>query len=137
MIAKYDSRNPGALKKLVANGAKLHAYPQDVLTAAHTAAFKLYDETQAANANFKTVYDNWKAYLGPLGVKKARIQGGWAKTEKVKGTFDYAWLDHVIFDMAAQGIAPWMCLCHGNRIYGGGCDPTSRVARDRRLPPRS
>lgn len=70
-----------------------------------------------------TVYDNWKAYLGPLGIKKARIQGGWAKTEKQKGAFDYAWLDHVIFDMAAQGVEPWMCLCYGNPIYEGGGDP--------------
>ncbi len=73
-----------------------------------------------------TIYDNWKAFLGPLGVKKARIQGGWAKTEKQKGVFDYAWLDHVIFDMAAQGVEPWMCLCYGNPIYEGGGDPQIR-----------
>lgn len=73
-----------------------------------------------------TIYDNWKSYLGPLGVKKARIQGGWAKTEKQKGVFDYAWLDHVIFDMAAQGVEPWMCLCYGNPIYEGGGDPQIR-----------
>jgi len=70
-----------------------------------------------------TVYDNWKSYLGPLGVKKARIQGGWAKTEQQKGVFDYAWLDKVIFDMAQQGVEPWMCLCYGNPIYEGGGDP--------------
>jgi hypothetical protein len=70
-----------------------------------------------------TIYDNWKSYLGPLGIKKARIQGGWAKTEKAKGVFDYAWLDHVIFDMAAQGVEPWMCLCYGNPIYEGGGEP--------------
>ena len=70
-----------------------------------------------------TVYDNWRSYLGPLGVKKARIQGGWSKTEKQKGVFDYAWLDHVIFDMTAQGVEPWMCLCYGNPIYEGGGDP--------------
>lgn len=70
-----------------------------------------------------TIYDNWKSYLGPLGVKKARIQGGWAKTEKQKGVFDYAWLDHVVFDMPKQGVEPWMCLCYGNPIYEGGGDP--------------
>ena len=32
------------------------------MQAAHEAAFKLYDETQATNAKFKTVYDNWKAF---------------------------------------------------------------------------
>jgi hypothetical protein len=73
-----------------------------------------------------TVYDHWKSWLGPLGVKKARIQGGWAKTEKQKGVFDYAWLDHVILDMTAQGVEPWMCLCYGNPIYEGGGDPQIR-----------
>lgn len=70
-----------------------------------------------------TVYENWKAYLGPLGVKKARIQGGWAKTEQRQGTYDFAWLDRIVFDMASQGVEPWMCLCYGNPIYEGGGDP--------------
>lgn len=69
-----------------------------------------------------TIYKNWKDYLGPLGVKKARIQGGWAKTEKRKGVYDFAWLDEIIFDMNDQGVEPWMCLCYGNSLYieGGG-----------------
>lgn len=70
-----------------------------------------------------TIYENWKAWLGPLGIKKARIQGGWAKTEKQRGVFDYEWLDTVIFDMSEQGVEPWMCLCYGNPIYEGGGDP--------------
>jgi len=67
-----------------------------------------------------TFYKNWKAYLGPLGVKKARIQGGWAKTEKQKGVYDFAWLDEIIFDMNDQGVEPWMCLCYGNSLYADG-----------------
>ena len=69
-----------------------------------------------------TVYENWKAHLGPLGFKKARLQAGWAKTEKRKGVYDWAWLDAIIFDMVEQGVEPWMCLCYGNPIYseGGG-----------------
>ena len=67
-----------------------------------------------------TVYDNWKAYLGPLGFKKARIQGGWAKTEQQKGVYDFAWLDQIVFDMPKQGVEPWMCLAWGNPLYEGG-----------------
>ncbi len=67
-----------------------------------------------------TVYDNWKEYLGPLGVKKARIQAGWAKTEREKGVYDFAWLDQVVFDMPKRGVTPWMCLSYGNPIYEGG-----------------
>lgn len=50
------------------------------------------------------------------------MQAGWAKTEKEKGVYDWAWLDEIIFDMVEQGVEPWMCLCYGNPLYaeGGG-----------------
>jgi hypothetical protein len=67
-----------------------------------------------------TIYKNWKDYLGPLGVKKARIQGGWAKTEKQKRVYDFNWLDEIIFDMNDQAVEPWMCLCYGNSLYSAG-----------------
>ena len=67
-----------------------------------------------------TLYANWKKYLGPLGVKRARIQSGWAKTEQEKGKYDWAWLDAIIPDMVEQGVRPWVCLCYGNPIYPGG-----------------
>jgi hypothetical protein len=70
-----------------------------------------------------TVYRNWREYLGKLGVKKARIQSGWAKTEKAKGQYDWAWLDEIIPDMVAQGVEPWMCLSYGNPLYEGGGTP--------------
>lgn len=80
-----------------------------------------------------TIYRNWRAYLGPLGVKAARVQSGWAKTEKEKGKYQWAWLDEIIPDMVEQGVKPWVCLCYGNPIYeGGGVGwgvPTSEVAR--------
>ena len=69
-----------------------------------------------------TIYAHWRNYLGPLGVKMARIQSGWAKTERRRGQYDWAWLDEIIPDMASQGVQPWVCLCYGNPIYpdGGG-----------------
>ena len=69
-----------------------------------------------------TVYDSWRKHLGPLGVKKARIQSGWAKTEKEPGEYDWKWLDEIVLDMVEQGVEPWVCLCYGNPIYpdGGG-----------------
>ena len=33
MQAKYDARNPPALKQLVSLGAKLHAFPREVVAA--------------------------------------------------------------------------------------------------------
>lgn len=67
-----------------------------------------------------TVYSYWKEYLGKLGVKKVRIQSGWAKTEKEKGIYDWLWLDEIVFDMIKQGVRPWIDLCYGNPIYSGG-----------------
>ncbi len=57
-----------------------------------------------------TVYKHWKEYLGPLGIKKARIQSGWAKTEKTRGNYSWEWIDEIVFDMVDQGVEPWVCL---------------------------
>lgn len=67
-----------------------------------------------------TIYNNWRNYLGPLGVKRARIQSGWAKTEQEQGKYNWAWLDEIIPDMVNQGVEPWVCICYGNPIYEGG-----------------
>jgi hypothetical protein len=64
-----------------------------------------------------TTYRHWRSYLGPLGCNKARIQAGWAKTEKTRGHYDWAWLDEIIPDMVEQGVKPWVCLCYGNALY--------------------
>src|SRR3569623_1484179 len=43
-------------------------------------------------------YEQYKEYLAPLGVKRIRLQAGWAKTEKVKGVYDWIWLDRIVHD---------------------------------------
>ena len=60
----------------------------------------------------------YKDYVGELGVKHGRLQSGWAKCEKQKGVYDFAWLDECVHGLAEQGVAPWMCLCYGNPTYG-------------------
>jgi len=62
MQAKYDARNPGALKQLVAAGTQLRPYPQEVMEACYKAANELYAETVAQNAKFKKVYDQMMAF---------------------------------------------------------------------------
>lgn len=68
------------------------------------------------------VYENYKKYLGPLGAKGLRLQAGWAKCEKQRGTYDWSWLDPVVDDALSQGVQPWLELSYGNSIYpnGGG-----------------
>ena len=69
-------------------------------------------------------YEHYKSYLGPLGAKHARLQAGWAKTEKTKGSYDWTWLDAVVDDVRRQGVQPWMQFSYGNPIYPGGGGPT-------------
>src|SRR5690606_28439355 len=58
MTAKYDAENPGAIKRLVAGGAQLRAYPQPILDACYKAANDVYAEISGSNPNFKKIYDN-------------------------------------------------------------------------------
>ncbi|MEZ0607741.1 hypothetical protein ACAW74_04450 [Fibrella sp. WM1] len=67
-----------------------------------------------------TDFNGYKAYLPPLGVKKIRLQAGWAKCEKVKGVYDWAWLDEIIDYAVANKIEPWLETSYGNPIYEGG-----------------
>ena len=62
MMAKYDQVNPPALKKLLAGGTKLHAFPPDVMQASFKAAKELHNEVSASNANFKKVYESLTSY---------------------------------------------------------------------------
>ncbi|RAJ28070.1 glycosyl hydrolase family 39 [Gelidibacter algens] len=67
-----------------------------------------------------TVWDNYKDYLAPLGVKKIRLQAGWAKCEKVPGVYDWKWLDDIIDYAVANDIEPWLQPSYGNPAYPGG-----------------
>lgn len=67
-----------------------------------------------------TDFNGYKDYLPPLGVKKIRLQAGWAKCEKVKGVYDWQWLDNIIDFAAANHIKPWLETSYGNPIYEGG-----------------
>jgi TRAP-type mannitol/chloroaromatic compound transport system substrate-binding protein len=62
MLARYDSRNNDALGKLKAGGVELRYYSKEILTAAETEAFKLYDGYAAADADFKAIYEPWKQF---------------------------------------------------------------------------
>src|ERR1700682_2329952 len=62
MMAKYDSVNPAALRKLLASGTKLHGFSQPIMEASFKAAKELHSEVAATNANFKKVYDSLTAY---------------------------------------------------------------------------
>jgi TRAP-type mannitol/chloroaromatic compound transport system substrate-binding protein len=64
MLAKYDASNPGALKRLVANGAVMRPFTLPVLEACYKASNEIYAETSAKNPDFKKVYENMAAFRG-------------------------------------------------------------------------
>jgi TRAP-type mannitol/chloroaromatic compound transport system substrate-binding protein len=62
MQAKYDGRNPAALRQLVAGGTKLVRFPKDVMDAAFKEAMALYSEISAKNPSWKKVYDDYAKF---------------------------------------------------------------------------
>ena len=62
MQAKYDARNPAALKQLVAAGTKLHRFPKDVMDAAYKLSQEIYSEISAKNPTWKKVYDDYVVF---------------------------------------------------------------------------
>jgi len=62
MLAKYDARNPAALRRLVAGGAQLRPFSQEIMEAALKAANETYDEISARNADFKKMYEHLRAF---------------------------------------------------------------------------
>ncbi|RYX95230.1 MAG: ABC transporter substrate-binding protein [Comamonadaceae bacterium] len=64
MQAKYDTKNPLALKQLVGAGAKLRPFPQDLMNAAFRESMKLYEELSATNPNWRKVYADYARFRG-------------------------------------------------------------------------
>jgi TRAP-type mannitol/chloroaromatic compound transport system substrate-binding protein len=62
MQAKYDARNPTALKQLVGAGAKLRPFPSDVMTESFKQSMILYDELSAKNPAWKKVYADYARF---------------------------------------------------------------------------
>ena len=60
--ARYDARNPAALKRLVANGTQLRPFPQSVMEACLKASNEVNAETSAANPDFKKVWESIQAF---------------------------------------------------------------------------
>ena len=63
MIEKYDSVNPAALKRLIAGGAELRAFPQPVLEACYQATQEHLNEIAEKSALFKKTKESHDAYM--------------------------------------------------------------------------
>ncbi len=77
-------------------------------------------------------FSRYKEFVGELGVGYARIQSGWAKCEKVKGEYEFGWLDEIVDGLIEEGVRPWMTLCYGNPVYTeSGSDLGSEIFTDK------
>jgi len=63
MLARYDARNPVALKQLVGAGTKLRPFPKDVMDTAFKESQALYAELNNKNENWKKVYADYSKFL--------------------------------------------------------------------------
>jgi TRAP-type mannitol/chloroaromatic compound transport system substrate-binding protein len=62
MQAKYDVKNPGALKQLVGAGAKLRPFPADLMAEAFKQSMALYQELSAKNESWRKVYTDYAKF---------------------------------------------------------------------------
>jgi TRAP-type mannitol/chloroaromatic compound transport system substrate-binding protein len=60
--ARYDVKNPTALKQLVGAGAKLRPFPADLMTEAFKQSMALYDELSSSNENWRKVYSDYSKF---------------------------------------------------------------------------
>jgi TRAP-type mannitol/chloroaromatic compound transport system substrate-binding protein len=58
VLSRYDAANPPALKRLIAGGAQLRGFPQDVMEASYKAAGETYADLSKTNPLFKKMYDS-------------------------------------------------------------------------------
>lgn len=63
MQARYDARNPNALKQLIAEGAKLDRFPKSVMDAAFKARNDVYAELNDTNPDWKKIYGDYAQFL--------------------------------------------------------------------------
>jgi TRAP-type mannitol/chloroaromatic compound transport system substrate-binding protein len=58
VIGRYDQGNPAALKRLLAGGVQLRAFPQDVMETCYKTANEVYADLSKTNPMFKKLYDS-------------------------------------------------------------------------------
>jgi len=75
-------------------------------------------------------FSSYKDLVGELGVKRGRLQSGWAKCEKEKGKYNFAWLDSCVNGLAEMKVNPWICLCYGNPVYGSDIKLGAKIFTD-------
>ncbi|APZ44266.1 TRAP transporter substrate-binding protein [Acidihalobacter ferrooxydans] len=75
MVAKYDAKNPPALKSLMSKGVKLEKFSNDIMTAAQKAAFEIYDGLNQTDPTWRKIYGEW--------LKFRNMEFAWAAADQL------------------------------------------------------
>lgn len=62
VLSRYESQNNEALQRLVQNGVQLRQYSNEIMAAAETASFAIYDEFAAKDADFASILGTWRQF---------------------------------------------------------------------------
>lgn len=62
IMARYDALNPPALTSLLDQGVELRRFSDEIMSAAETTSFELYEELASENASYRKVFDAWRAF---------------------------------------------------------------------------
>jgi TRAP-type mannitol/chloroaromatic compound transport system substrate-binding protein len=62
MTAKYDTRNPMALRKLISAGAQLRPFKPEIMEASFKAANSFYEDLCTKDASFKAMWESYSAF---------------------------------------------------------------------------
>ncbi|RME53128.1 MAG: twin-arginine translocation signal domain-containing protein [Caldilineae bacterium] len=63
MMARYDAKNPGALKKILEEtDVQLAPFPDDVMQASEEASLQLLDEFAAQDTDFNSILKQWMSF---------------------------------------------------------------------------
>ena len=62
MQARYDAKNPTALKQLVGSGTKLRPFPNDVMALAFKESEALYQELNGKNEDWKKIFADYSKF---------------------------------------------------------------------------
>jgi len=62
MLAKYDARNPTALKQLIGAKTKLLPFSKEILDASYKASLQVYEENSAKSPEWKKIYADFLAF---------------------------------------------------------------------------
>ena len=65
------------------------------------------------------IFREYKDYLPQLGIKRIRLQGGWARCEQEKGVYDFSWIDEPVDFCRTNNMEVLLETSYGNPIYEG------------------